>query len=62
MKYCCQVLEIHLTNNCDQHGLDCPDNVIRKYKRSFGIPHVDGSYYAIKYCPWCGKKLKHEKD
>lgn len=59
MTYCCETLEQQLTRSCEQHGLECPDNVVRIMKNGFfGIPHPDGiSYYRIKYCPWCGTKL-----
>ena len=49
-KYCCETMKWHLTNECEQHGLNCPDNVVRKYKNDYGIPHgYDQSYYKIKY-------------
>lgn len=58
-EYCCETMKQQLTNNCKQHGLECPDNVVRKFKKSYGIPHPDdNSFYEIKYCPWCGAKLK----
>ena len=63
-KYCCKDLEKYLTNDCPQHGLRCPDNVVQrftdKYKDNIGIPHLDGSYYKINYCPWCGTKIKFQ--
>ena len=59
---CCETMIQQLTNRCEQHGLDCPDNVVRKYKNGYGIPHPDdNSYYAINYCPWCGAKLPDDE-
>ena len=59
-EYCCETMEQQLTNVCEQHGLHCPDNVIRRYNfnKQYGIAHSDGSYYKIEYCPWFGDKLK----
>jgi len=58
-EYCCETAEQQLTNVCKDHGIVCPDNVLREYKPGvFGIPHPDmDSYYLIQYCPWCGTKL-----
>jgi len=58
-EYCCETAEQQLTNICKDHGIVCPDNVLREYKPGvFGIPHPDmDSYYLIQYCPWCGTKL-----
>lgn len=73
-KYCCDTMKQQLTNVCKEHGLNCGDNVIRDYSKSdkeklgvehpdiFGIPHPDdGSFYEIKFCPWCGHDLIRPK-
>lgn len=57
--FCCKFMKCQLTKECVQHpNQTCPDQVIRKYKNNYGIPHADGiSYYRINFCPACGKKL-----
>jgi hypothetical protein len=60
---CCSDFTKRINNKCEEHGFDCPDNVIRLYIGpksgvDFGIQHPDGiSYYKIKFCPWCGASL-----
>jgi hypothetical protein len=57
---CCEALRRQNTP-CDLHGLDCPDLVVRKFKRCYGIKipdSVGGGYYEINYCPWCGTALR----
>ena len=64
INYCCEDLEQQLNNNCEQHGVQCPDNIVQKrkdYEKNdiIVIPHPDGqSYFEINYCPWCGTKFK----
>jgi hypothetical protein len=64
IKGCCDSFTMHINRKCDQHGFDCPDNVIRLYIGpksgiDFGIQHPDGlSYYKIAFCPWCGANIQ----
>jgi hypothetical protein len=58
---CCDDLRDKALKECEQHpGDSCPDNVVRYYSRRnvYGIPHRDGSYIRIHYCPWCGLWLE----
>jgi hypothetical protein len=67
MEFCCENLQANAFRPCDQHGLECPDNVIRwhtsetfKDRAEYGIEHPDGnSYIRIDFCPFCGKQLIH---
>jgi hypothetical protein len=64
---CCETMKYHLNFKCDIHKdrFDCPDNIIysSKNKKELGIIIHDGgsSFIKIKYCPWCGNKLKTKK-
>ena len=64
---CCETMNYHLDFKCDIHkdDFDCPDKIIylSKKNKEFGIIIHDGgsSYIKIKYCPWCGSKLKKFK-
>ena len=57
-------MKYHLEHKCDVHkdDFDCPDKIIYSSKKEneFGIIIHDGgtSFIEIKYCPWCGKKIK----
>lgn len=62
----------HMEEECNQHteiandeviGGNCPDNIIvfNENKQHFGIGIYDRSYYPIKFCPWCGLKIKEVK-
>ena len=63
-EFCCNSLKLHSTLNCDLHKsiYDCPDVLISTGKngKDFKIIIHDGgmSGIVIKYCPWCGVKLK----
>ena len=61
IKGCCESFTRHVNRPCSIHkDFTCPDHVIRFYTCQFGLAHPDGiSYYAIKYCPWCGADLKN---
>lgn len=65
-EYCCNDFKYHINFKCDIHkeDFDCPDKIIFKSKKSndYGILIHDGgsSYIKIKYCPFCGKRLKNE--
>ena len=61
---CCASMKYDLEYKCDIHKspFDCPDTIIysSESNEEFGILIHDGgsSYIEIKYCPWCGSKLK----
>ncbi len=63
-KYCCIDMAYHLVEDAKPLKRDeiNYDAVIRycKSHKQFGIPIHDGgaSYVSIRYCPWCGSKLK----
>lgn len=59
---CCATAKQQLEMKCEQHGFDCPDQVLRY------IPESDAQYpwfalvagnanYKAKFCPWCGETL-----
>ena len=59
-------MEKQLTNNCEQHGLDCPDNVIQAGKfinsdedKWFLV--AGNADYNFRYCPACGKEIPKER-
>lgn len=64
---CCETMKYHLDFKCDIHKdpFDCPDTIIYSSKnhKQLGIIIHDGgsSYIKIKYCPWCGIKLKKKE-
>ena len=61
-------MKYHLEYKCDIHEnvFDCPDHVIHfsKSKKPKGIIIHDGgtSYYKIKFCPFCGKKINSKSN
>ncbi|MFD7075784.1 DUF6980 family protein [Nocardioides sp. NPDC059952] len=62
---CCTDLAEHLAFECHLHRdpLDCADAVIfRDGCGRIGLPIHDGgsSYIAIRYCPWCGARLRKQ--
>ena len=66
-QYPCLHIAYHSTFNCKIHKnkWDCPDNtlIFSKKTKKYGIPIRDGgkSFIEIKYCPWCGEKIKNGK-
>ncbi|WP_211290371.1 DUF6980 family protein [Flavobacterium croceum] len=61
-------MKYHSEFKCDIHkdDFDCPDKIIYSTKKNkeFGIIIHDGgtSFIKIKFCPWCGKKLKNKSN
>lgn len=51
-------MDAQLNYQCDEHGIDCPDVVIRYHEDyehySLYSPNAE---YECKFCPWCGVKL-----
>jgi len=45
---------------CDQHGSDCPDNVV-KFKNGLFYLIAENASYTMVFCPWCGKKVEIEE-
>ncbi|WP_089408706.1 DUF6980 family protein [Granulicella rosea] len=62
MPACCEMMARQLQWKCDLHNRiwDCPDALVAKLKRSYGLIVHDGgeSSIEIAYCPWCGTPLK----
>ena len=64
MKHCCEMMEENVEFKCEQHKsqFDCPDSLIYYSEKThhYGIIIHDGgpSFIIIRYCPWCGTKLK----
>jgi hypothetical protein len=63
-KMCCRKMADRIFEGLHKNGnmdLDNKDVVMRKWPDgTFGIPIQDGgaAIIKIKFCPWCGKKLK----
>lgn len=55
---CCEIMKEQFINNCEQHGIDCPDKVLlyREKTRTFLLEGRNATYIT-RYCPWCGKKF-----
>lgn len=62
LEYCCDELRYHVEVRCPEHQdpFDCPDAVIIRTSKGFGLPVRDGgtSCIRIRHCPWCGRSLK----
>jgi hypothetical protein len=59
---CCADMQRDLDRRCPEHHdrFDCADMVIHKTESgNYGLIIHDGgsSFYAIKFCPWCGAKI-----
>lgn len=52
----------HLSNTCDVHGDDCPDNVIRattSHPSGFRwLLVAENAAYDFEFCPWCGTRFQ----
>lgn len=63
-QYCCETFEAHAEQACPEHPdrFDCPDAILlydREAKKAGIILHDGGrSYIEIRYCPFCGKKIR----
>lgn len=62
---CCEQMQEQADRRCECHPRpeDCPDALIACSdigQQPYGIWIHDGgsSFIAIKYCPWCGKKIR----
>lgn len=60
-------MEQQTTARCEQHGQDCPDNVIHvgvgnlipEYKGKLFL-EAKNATYDFKFCPWCSKEIPDE--
>lgn len=64
---CCKTMKQQLTDRCEQHGQECPDNVIHigvgtliPEQRGKLFLEAKNATYSFQYCPWCGKELPKE--
>lgn len=65
---CCPSLGSQMSE-CKNHGLECPDNIVRyydgRYYKGYGL-HIPaasgGGFYSVRYCPFCGSALPHWED
>ncbi len=63
--HCCEMMRLQLEKTCNEHGPECPDILIAKFKNgTFHIPIHDGggSGIAIDYCPWCGADIRKKPE
>jgi hypothetical protein len=61
------MMQVQLELRCDDHldMSECPDSlVVRDVDGRFGLRIHDGgtARMRIRYCPWCGAKLKKYAD
>lgn len=57
---CCAMMGEYLNQTCEEHGPDCPEQILRTFNSGLiAIPVRDGGSSAvpIHYCPWCGHQL-----
>jgi len=61
VELCCDAMALHLAFKCRIHDdpYDCPDALVIKHKRTYGLIVHDGgqSFVQILHCPWCGARL-----
>lgn len=57
---CCLTMKAQLGYQCDDHGLECPDIVLRYSEDydNFSLYAPNSVQYACFFCPWCGTKLR----
>lgn len=55
---CCKILKDQFRNDCEQRGVECPDNVISysSNKRSFTLI-APNAYYNCRFCPVVWKRI-----
>lgn len=55
----CPVMKAQLTLRCEQHGDECPDQVVRQSKQSGRLFLVAANAtYDLQFCPWCGTHIQ----
>lgn len=65
--HCCDMMRSNVENGCDLHPdrFECPDALVHYSERTrrYGlIIHGGGqSVIAIRFCPWCGARLRQDK-
>lgn len=58
---CCKTMKQQLTDRCEQHHKNCPDNVITVGQNSGKLYlSAENADYAFAFCPWCGKAVPKE--
>jgi hypothetical protein len=58
--FCCDFMKGQLTPTCEQHGTDCPDNVIQKDFAGRLLLQAENASYGFQFCPMCGSKIPDE--
>jgi len=59
IEYCCETLRDRVNEVCVEHDNECPDILVIRTTRGYGLPIRDGgsSYVEIMFCPWCGQRV-----
>lgn len=61
IKFCCDTLRQQVLHKCEQHGYNCPDNLVQirpgMKDGFFWVARAQNADYQISFCPFCGKKL-----
>ena len=61
---CCTAMKRQLDYDCEKHGSDCPDRVVRFSKS----PEPEGRWLLVaqnaewdfEFCPWCGTRFQEK--
>lgn len=57
---CCETMASQLDGTkCEQHGAECPDNVVKRGPESGRLFLVAANAsYTFQFCPWCGARVQ----
>lgn len=55
---CCEVMRSQLLMKCEQHGDECPDQVVRKGTSGKLFLVAANATYDLLFCPWCGAHVQ----
>lgn len=59
---CCVTMDRQLNYDCQQHPDNtCPDVVVIRSQKGEYFLKAANATYAMKFCPWCGKKVRRQK-
>lgn len=55
---CCETMKAQLAMTCDQHGVTCPDQVVRRGESGRLFLVAANATYDLSFCPWCGAHVQ----
>lgn len=50
-------MQAQLNYNCEEHGVKCPDVIIKRNRTYDYFLIASNATYSCYYCPWCGQDL-----